>query len=209
MEYLKRENDKLIKYEVTYNKKALELLLFKIIKKCGVREHKCIYTDYPNRDDLLDENFKMTPVGEKEYDVEIRTIYKVEYDHIYEPELAILISKLIESNNLAILEYIYGDKKLKNSYLKYKDDLVQERKDIKNRLKIMLDNKLDYHEATKLLERLKELDAIEKMNNEIKLEDQIDYFEEVKSKIKLEKIDEIDYDTYNKVMNFTKKRVLK
>ena len=201
MEYLKREKDLIIKYDVNIEKEKLLKLRKTIIKKCGVRKHKIIETDYPRFDILFYENYTKEKIGEKEYFEETRDVYREEFDLISEPKLAKLINLLVEKEDLSLLDYLYNGKEL--DYQVTDDDYKITRKEIVNKINHQLSNSTDYNVLKGLINELEVLDRTSKVGD-IKLESQKDYIEETKQLIHLTKIDLIQYDEYERVMNFVK-----
>ena len=136
----------------------------------------------------------------------MRRIYHVEYDLIHEPQLSKLIDNFINKNDISLLDYIFGDKKLLSLYDEQKSK-IEERKSLIIKLKEMLDtkiDKIDYDEAKNILDQIKLINK-ENNSNFIELEDQTEYIDLVKNAITLNKIDEIDSKIYGKVIKFTKK----
>ena len=213
MEYIRKENDKIVKYNVNYDKKLLEEIRFEIIENCGVRTHVSEDTDYPGYclDERLVRNYTASETGEEiEYDVETRDVYHVEYDLITEPKLAYLIGSFLDSKDTTLLKYVTDSEEFvdtnTDSTLEYKYALRVET--IKNIIKLLNTNKYQGKTEIKkikiLLDGLEHLENDIALNEKLNLKDQVEYLDIIKEAITLTKVDEIDSDTYEKVMKFKK-----
>ena len=199
MEYLKREDDRIIKYDVNFNWDNLEKIRYENIKKCGMREHQSYDSDYsPRVDPIFIENYSDESIGTKDYFEETRTLYHIEYDLISEP----LLAKLIREKNMELLEYVYENKKIAEK------DLFKNNKNLKKKilkkLKEMLNKNIDYTKIREYLNQLEEIEKQDQLNLSLNLISQKKYINKIKKEITMEKVDEIDLYTYDKVAKFTK-----
>ena len=198
MEYLKKENDYMIKYNVKYEKNYLWQIMRQIVKRCGLRVHKSVDTDYPKYDDLFYENYIRTPIGEKEYFEETRIIYHVEYDLIIEPILAKMIREFINNDDITLLHYIY------ESELYPLDCDIDKKEKIEQQLvDIISENEIDYNKLRNLLDD-ENIDIIKSVNATI--ESQEEYIDTLKKCIHLVPIAKVNYDEYDRVMKFIRKK---
>ena len=215
MEYIRKENDKLVKYNVNYDKSLLNEIRLDIIENCGIRKHISEDTDYPGYllDEKLVRNYSASETGKvREYDVEIRDIYHVEYDLITEPKLAYLIGSFLDSKDTTLLKYVLGDKEFidtnANSTLEYiyalRVDTIKNIVDLLNSKKYK--GKIEFHKLRLLIDGLEHLENDITLNEKLNLKDQVEYLDIIKEAITLTKVDEIDSDTYEKVMKFKKNR---
>lgn len=212
MEFLKKDCDKLVKYDVQFDVEKLELVRKEIIKKCGIRQHYEYQTDYPEHlsvDRLLIENYTDSKVGQKEYFEEMRTIYSVSFDKIEEPELAQYINAFIKNEDQKLLECIYNYNLLPNNYANYLNKSNEQRNILINDIKDALDASdmaINYDEIKEKVDELKNIDANLKKNQTLNLTYQEDYKDAVRAAFKMKLIGTIPYDEYERVMKFIPKK---
>ena len=198
MLYVRKENDLMVKYEVTIDVPLLEKMRKEIIDNCGIRQHQEYETDcLQSFDPLFIRNCVIENSGNN---------YHLEYDEIIEPKLSYLIGLLLDKGDVTLLDILMGDIDLTSEDVtssfgglcKSKIDLIYEikeelAKEVKDELKInrLLDNLMTFLKSIELNENLKE---------------QSIYLEVIKDAITFSKIGEIDYDTYLKVTEFARMR---
>jgi hypothetical protein len=206
MEYLRREDNYMVKYEITYDEEELDSLAKTILYKCGKRVHHSYASDYPNAGKYY-ENLEMTPIGEQEYWEETRTVYQVEYDEIKVPRLTELIHSLINYDQTDIIDFLFDDERVKDEE---PDDGLTRIAKLNESLITLVTHKgfTDYDKAIDILNTIKEIDQQIKKNNDINAcrIDENDYIPDIKKLIHIKEIGRMDYETYNSVIEFKKCR---
>ena len=88
MEYIRKENDEVIRYNVIYNKDELDKIRFEIIENCG---------------------FRIRQSSETEHFWENMDVHCAEFDYIKKPTLAKMIEDFLYNADTRLLDYIYGE----------------------------------------------------------------------------------------------------
>ena len=212
MNYIIKVDNNMVKYSVDYDEELLRTIKSEIIDKCGFRQHfsyDTVFLDnYKDYNSIYIKNFKKTDT--KKLDNFGRKIYHVEYDEIERPMLVSAIDSFLAKDSQKILEYICGDDSFKKSDAHNKIKELYERKialvySIKKLLDTVITN--DKEKFEELGMRIKELENIMDnidLNKNLNLKNQVNYLDLLKESFTLTKLDEIDYNTYQKVMNFNK-----
>ncbi len=212
MNYIIKVDNNMVKYSVDYDEELLRTIKSEIIDKCGFRQHLSYDTvfldNYKDYNSIYIRNFKKTDT--KKLDNFGRKIYHVEYDEIERPMLVSAIDSFLAKDSQKILEYICGDDSFKKSDADNKIKELYERKivlvySIKKLLDTVITN--DKEKFEELGMRIKELENIMDnidLNKNLNLKNQVNYLDLLKESFTLTKLDEIDYNTYQKVMNFNK-----
>ena len=201
MEYIRKENGKMVKYEVEFNWSELEVIKRKIIKNCGIREHISYDTDFLEINNcLLMENYTRKASETKDCYGEKKVVYHVEYDFIHEPFLA----KLIDRKKIEIVEYLFWNKEIidrdiLDEYDRGKENLLTQLNEL-----LLQKEKMDCAKAKMILDKIKELEEQDEINKKLNLEDQANYIDEMKKYVTINKVDELDVEIYDRVMNFSK-----
>ena len=206
MEYLRREDNDMVKYEITYDKDELDILARTILYKCGKRIHHSYESDYPSATKYY-ENWNLKPVGEIEYWEETRTVYQVDYDEIKEPRLFTLINSLIKYQQTFLIDFLFNDERVKDE--EDDDGLSRIAKLNEELIKLVSHEGFnDYDKAIDILSTIKEIDEQIKINNNINScrLDENDYIPDIKKHIRIQEIARMDYDTYTSVLEFNKCR---
>jgi len=202
MEYINFENDKVVKYDVSWDAEKLLVLYKEIVVRCGVREHKSYSTDYlPRIPQLLMENYKEKVIGKKEYFEETRTFYHLEYNLIKEPSLAILIRQFLDNENHELLSALLSEEKI----IENNDQSEIDAKELLGQLAEKLNSNSDHFEVKKITSQINEVDYNIKLNKSLNLLNQSDYIPKVKELFDFAIVDEIDLETYNRVIGFKNK----
>ncbi len=201
VEYLIRENDKIVKYGITYDENVLEKLRREICKKCGIRHHKKEQriSTHIYKEDFLIENLNSKKIGGQEVDYGFYNIYELDYYLIEEPYL----SKIIK-------EFING--KIENIVLLIHYGIIENEKTNFNSEIQKLKKKIDYYLSS---DNINDLNSImeeiqlnlddKKYNKSLDLCDQNDYINKLKSIIIISKKEEMDYNEYENFNKFTQK----
>lgn len=196
MIYLRHENDKMVKYEVEYDIEKLKNLRYEIVKLCGSREYVAYETDYSAMyHNLYNENSNETKAGKKEYFGETRTVYHAEYNLIHEPMLSILIKNFIQKEDYTLIDYILENKEFKKEVIEN-----DKKKKLLRELKEYISENMDYDRLRNMINQLERIPDVDNSN----LENQNKYFDLVKKEIRLTKVEEIDYEAFNKAIEFVK-----
>ncbi len=197
IEFTRKENDKIIKYELSFDSEKLKKLRNEIKNKIILTEHRSYTTEHLTKKDTY-LNFKSKVISEyedREYP-ETHCIYEVEYDEIvYTSKLVYLIDDLIENNDSLIIDYLEGDKHL-NDLSKIKEQI----KDLHNKLTKLIDSK-KYIESKKVLDKLISLSDLKKF-----YEEECNYLFLIKDLMEIEEIDSIDNSIYEHVLTFKKNK---
>ena len=82
IEFLKKDCDKLVKYDVQFDVEKLELVRKEIIKNCGIRQHCEYQTDYPEHlskdiETNLKKNQALNLAYQEEYKDAVRAAFKM------------------------------------------------------------------------------------------------------------------------------------
>lgn len=155
IEYIIKDNNKFVKYGITYDKYLLNSFRREICKKCGIRRHvvkkqigKRIYLI----EDFLIENLRIGFIGKKITDEAIDNEYLLEYYLIEEPSLAQAIKKFINENIEDLVNLIHYN------ILSQNKDIGDNIDDIEYNSKLDLDNQDNY------ISKLKSLMIIQKIS---------------------------------------------
>ena len=198
MKYVKENEENVVIYDVSYNEEKLKELKEEITFNCGRREHHSYETDYlPYINNIV--NYKQKYVGKKEYFEETRDVYQVDYDKILEPQLSTLIDSFIKKGDLSLFDYLYNGYDFIDLYDARKEKIFE----LKCKLKDMVENDEEIARIKVTLDKLNEL--VKNIKEDEKLKDQREYLEAVKNEIVLTKEDEMDYETYNRVLTLSRK----
>lgn len=201
MEFLVREEDKLVKYSCECDIDALDRIRKEIIYKCGVREHKSFETDYINIRNLYIENYQEKIVGKKDYFEETRDIYHIEYDLIRIPRLSTIIDGFIKYEDLDLINYLNGSKELPDELEEYKAYLARKCLEARNEL---LNSNCSIKRLRDLTDEIEGYEKCTNYLNSFNLIKQSDYLDQIREIIVLKTHGFIDYDSYNYVTSFTK-----
>lgn len=215
MEYLRKEKkDNLmsgydvIRYKVTYSEEHLDKIRKDIIDNCGERHYQEIELAKPSKMPDVNDLYLIRDVK-----VDGNHISRIE---IKEPQLSKLIAaflndKLPDAERTKLLSYVYGSAQLQESDHKIKMESS------KNALIDMLwlrinaaknhGEKIDIDEFQTILDKLNQVQGEIKLNTDVDSKKQSDYIPVLKEAITLTKVSQIDYDSYQKVMEFTGKKV--
>lgn len=194
MLYFKQNEDKIEKYEVTFDKEKIQQLNQEIIDNCSFIEHNEFESDYCPRftDRSLIKNFKSIMTSEtKEYFEETRDIYKYIYDEYKPPYLVTLVKNLLA-----------GDKKAIDQILNYDTKEIITIDDKINRVnqKLISTSPTDIKTKKELLERLEELLKTKEKNKNQKSINT--YYDKLISLINFDLVDSISISELNKIENF-------
>ena len=167
MEYLKREkqglDERIIKYNVSYNADQLQHIRHEIIQHCGPREIAVRVTDEPQYEDsLLKRHIKVT----KKDDTRNPVFYREESVQIIEPKLsklinAFLTTKYKDEDRTMLLDYIFGDKVLEDYEYNTLSGFERRRDEILSAMRVIIeDGRLEeYQEFVSFREKLDELET--------------------------------------------------
>ena len=194
MEYLRREDNDMVKYEITYDKDELDILARTILYKCGKRIHHSYESDYPSATKYY-ENWNLKPVGEIEYWEETRTVYQVDYDEIKEPRLFTLINSLIKYQQTFLIDFLFNDEMVKEE----EDDDGLSRIAKLNEELIKLVTHEGFNDYDKAIILLNDINASRLNEN--------DYIPDIKQYIHIREIGRMNYDIYNNALEFSKCRI--
>lgn len=195
MEYIINENDKVVKYDIKYDIPTLQKLRKEISEKCGIRRHikeEKIDKEIA-KEDFLIENLSIEDVEYKDY-----YLYLLNYYLIEEPELSKIIKQFIDGNIEGLINLIHF-----NILKDNKIDFDKENSELKRLV--------EYYKENNQLDRLDDIlcriktNIEDKIYNErLNLSNQNEFILKLKSLLIINKLDEMDYDLYNKAMNFSK-----
>lgn len=203
MNYFKKEEHFIVKYNVMIDKEKLKKLRCEIIDKCSLITHKCYKTTHrPNEFDYDHiRNYKDKLIGVIEYN-DFYSMpedqYLVEYDYYEHSSLVSLIDKLLEGNINVIEEIENFQKSNMQTHMQKEElELLTEQNEIINNL-----NKAEINDRKKYIELLNQ--SQKKLNDFQKKKElnknqipEIIYCSKILECITLEKIDSIDI---NKVL---------
>lgn len=201
IEYLIKENDKIVKYSIEYDIETLNKLRKEICIKCGIRKH--IIEEQAGtriyKEDFLLENIKSEFIRKEAADYDYYEYYKMDYYLINEPSLSIIIKNFIKGDitDLVILLHynILKDNKI---------DFDYENKQLMKRVDHYMKND-NIDKSNELLKQISENNNSKKYNKKLNLIDQKDYILKLKSLLIINKKDEMNYEDYRKFISFTKK----
>lgn len=195
--FVKKEN-RIEKYEATFDKNEMEKLRIEIINKCSEIEHlDYVDTDGPTyHDDFLHiRNLNRVKVGKREYNdfySEDEDLYHYTYDKYDFPYLVELIN-LIYMNNVPALDMI-----LNPDYSYEQEPFEQRIKELTKKANHISNTKT--REKITVLEELEELVKKSQLNiNQVSVKE---YYPKVQKLIKLTFIDSIEISELNKILSF-------
>ena len=141
IEYVIKENNRVSKYSITYDKYLLNDFRRQICKKCGIRRHiikkqigKRIYLI----EDFLIEDLRIGFIGKKITDEAMDNEYLLDYYLIEEPSLSQAIKKFINENIDDLVNLIHYN------ILSDNKDIGDNIDDIEYNSKLDLDNQNNY-----------------------------------------------------------------
>lgn len=202
VEYLIKENDKIVKYGITYDEKVLEKLRKDICINCGVRRHQ-IYNEIGTKvykEDFLIENFNSKFISTKEADSGYYDNYLLDYYLIDEPYLSKIIKEFINGKIINLVCLLHYNKIEDN---KYNFDLEIHK--LRNMIKNCTKDEFVTTRTKSIVKKINDNLEEKKYNKKLNLVDQKDYICKLKSLIILNKKDEMSYEEYRKFISFTKK----
>lgn len=203
MYYIEETDNELIKYEVELDTERLNSLKEEIIEKCSEIDHRCYESDYEPGYDFFEthhiENYHSTKTGKtKEYFVETRDIYKIEYDEYEHPLIVDYIDSLINGDTSVIPSL--------KSYSSFTPPLVTAReseKAVKSTLINYLNKPLEEIKIEALTQSIHALSCLKE--DIIKNKNQTSvavYYDAVMNCITLTEVDRIDKDAIRRVEEF-------
>lgn len=195
MNYFKKNETSIEKYDVKFERDEIERLRIEVINNCSEIFHREYdSTQGPNQFDYLKiRNYKQQENGYQEYiDGPDEPVYHFTYNEYKYPYLISLIDRLLdgeESTLEEIFNYTPTDKRLS----------------IEDRIKIMSDEidqipNIEVDEKTNKLEELKQLIEHSKLNSNQKPTEQ--YYLRLQELIQLELVDTISTDELTRVSAF-------
>ena len=200
VQYMIKENDKIVKYGIKYDENTLQRLRREICHKCGIRTHHVEETaGRLYYEDILVENLKSKFKYSKEYDYGYCNYYELDYNLIEEPYLSKIIKEFIKGDIINLVLLIHYDI-LKDE----KTNFDLENKRLKKILNLCIE-KNDTYKLEQISKKIKNNLDNKKINEKLNLCDQKDYVLKLKSLLVVDKIDEMDYEEYKKFLSFTKK----
>lgn len=202
VEYLIKENDKIVKYGITYDEKVLEKLRKDICINCGVRRHQ-IYNEIGTKvykEDFLIENFNSKFISTKEADSGYYDNYLLDYYLIDEPYLSKIIKEFVNGNIINLVCLLHYNKIEDNKY-----DFDLEIHKLNNMIKNCTKDEFVTTRTKSIVKKINDNLEEKKYNKKLNLVDQKDYICKLKSLIVLNKKDEMSYEEYRKFISFTKK----
>lgn len=198
--YTKRE-EKIEKYEITFDEEQLKKLQKEIIKNCSEIVHIKEESDYSPRfttkeyNKGLIKNLNSKNIGTKEYFEETRTMYLYTYDRYIPPKLVELIDKLLDDDVTVLGEIFNYNESKTNEILKIEKKINK----VSHKLD-KIDNLDTKGKKKKLIELEELLEEKKKMEKESKLI--IEYYNELISLIECNLIDSISIKAIQKVEEF-------
>lgn len=207
MYYIEQEDNELVKYEVTIERKKLEKIRDEIIWKCGEvihRSYKGAGVLRPTSEQMRYlENYTMEEAGIQENLGGPNTqLYRFEYDEHCETELSLLIKQLLCGNTKAI-------EKIENHTFDSKENIKakiqQGRKELSEKIQKVLSvdiSEIDTDELEKLKKEIKLQQNYMELNDNIKSD--LEYYEQVMNCIHFTEIERIDKSLVEKVNAFQK-----
>ena len=202
VEYLIKENDKIVKYGIEYNEDILNKLRKEICTKCGIRRHQ-IYNQIGTKvykEDFLIENFNSKFISTKEADSGYYDNYLLDYYLIDEPYLSKIIKEFINGNIINLVCLLHYNKIEDN---KYNFDLEIHK--LRNMIKNCTKDEFVTTRTKSIVKKINDNLEEKEYNKKLNLVDQKDYICKLKSLIILNKKDEMSYEEYRKFISFTKK----
>ena len=193
MYYYKVRNNVIEKFEVKFDIIKVEELRKRIINDCSEIEHKEYKSDYdPTFNFELIRNFKREDTKEKkEYDVEVRRIYKYSFDLLKPPYLVELMDGLLE-NHSYVIEKIIKYKPSKNLSINDQIKIVSKELD-----------KIDNENVKEKKEKLEELEKLLKSKKiNINQKDEMSYYKEFLELLKIELVDAISIEELDRLSSF-------
>lgn len=200
MYYFRLNRDTIEKYEITYDKEKLEDLNEEIIYNCSEIVHKEYESDYdPDLRDRKIKNYKYERVGTKEYDTEVRSVYRYSYDEYETPYLCELVKKIL---------YKDDEHKLESIRMIFSSDLVEERASIDDRLEVLtnlFNNTKDTSAKQKYVNQINEILELKKQNPKVK--PVAEYYDKVRDLIDINLVDTMPLTEAERFVEFFAKRI--
>ena len=225
MEYLKKEQkgleDYVVSYDVALDISYLENIRREIVDNCGIRHYvrKILNYDNPQSESFLIRNYSKKKIESHDVAAEYELTpekYEETFIRITEPKSskligAILDTTLREEDRIKLLDYVYGEKPLEE----YQDNSIatlnSRKKATIARIQTLSGNlnmsNCDIDSLEEAINELKEIERDLKLNEGIDPSKQKDYIPAIKEAIVLTRKRSVDYDSYQKVMEFSGKKV--
>ena len=198
MRYIKKEDNRMVKYDLIYNESEVKKLFDEVKNDLFVYEHKSYDSKGTVTPSFTRINVSCHKIpGEyhidKESDVKYQ-LFHVEYDELtYKPRIASLIESFLDGSN-EIAKYIDGRELL------YDLDKINRTLAVSSkRAHQLLDEK-------KGKEAKKELDIIEYLEKKRKMAiSELGYLQKLTNLITIHEVEAIDIDVYEYALSFTNK----
>jgi len=194
-----KEEDKIKKYLVYFNREELEKIRIEIIDKCSELVHH--EYEYSGRlsstfaDDYLKiRNFKETKIGEEENkkcDFSVKKMYHYSYDELIYPYLVTIINGILNGDISSVYELLNPnfDKERKS----FDERISNLNEEISN-------GNIDNNSRISKLNKLKKLITDKELNKN--QQSVFDYYEKVRKLIVLTCIDYIDIEQFERISKF-------
>ena len=200
IEFIKKEEEKINKYEVSFDGEKLNEIKEKIFNETSIKQHRSFNTEGPISERWINSpNYKVTLlwyVEKDNYDAfELVPLFHIEYDEvIYQSPLVDIINKLLNNN-------IEGLKNIR-IYEESVDNVIRN-----NDLGID-----DNYNAIASLAKIKKFEELKKIFDNLsmiisenkKFKREKEYILEINNLFTITKVDSIDEETYSRVLTFKK-----